>query len=88
MVTVSPDFSNATSTLAGMAKPFGRRTATLLPDLKVLVWTELFMSVYIRNIRWGDKGTCLALILISIVSPEFLVITFMVFCRKVKKVAA
>ena len=71
IVTVSPDFSNTTSTLAGMAKPFGRRTATLLPDLKVLVWTGLFMGVYIPDIRWGGKGACFAVILISIVSPEF-----------------
>jgi hypothetical protein len=44
MVTVSPDFSSATSTSAGIAKPFGKRTATLLPDLNVLVWTGLFIG--------------------------------------------
>ena len=57
MVTVSLDFSSATSTLAGMAEPMGKRTATLLLDLKVLVWTGLFVSsiygIYGGVARWG-----------------------------------
>lgn len=35
-----------------MANPFGSRTATLLPDLKVLVWTGLFILECIYRIYY------------------------------------
>jgi L-arabinose isomerase len=54
-VMMSPLRFAAMVSPSAIANARGKRTATLLPDLKVLVWTGLFMELYIRDIRRGDK---------------------------------
>jgi hypothetical protein len=54
-VMMSPLRFAAMVSPSAIANARGKRTATLLPDLKVLVWTGLFMALYIRDIQKRGK---------------------------------